>query len=244
MIPNESNKNDLFHVKSKNGVLRCLKAGVDINTCNDKGQTALFTCNVPEAIQAMIDADIDIHHLDNDGNNALFYAQNVETVELLVSNGINVNHRNKSGTLSIQHIDVSPGLVKYLIKAGLDIHAKDSYGNSFLFIPFEGYVYDALIEAGCDINHKNISGQTAFDHWQSGNQGIVGKYTHWESENDNYIRFLIRNIHLKDSSKIVFKNITFKSIELLSLLIKQKNEFEISDKCIIKPTNADAKKLI
>lgn len=92
---------------------------MDINMCNSKGQTALFTCNVPEAIQAMIDADIDIHHLDNDGNNALFYAQNVETVELLVSNGINVNHRNKSGTLAIQHIDVSPGLVKYLIKAGL-----------------------------------------------------------------------------------------------------------------------------
>ncbi|RAY45254.1 hypothetical protein DP200_25715, partial [Enterobacter hormaechei subsp. oharae] len=165
MISRENNKNNLFRVKSKNGVLRCLKAGMDINMCNSKGQTALFTCNVPEAIQAMIDADIDIHHLDNDGNNALFYAQNVETVELLVSNGINVNHRNKSGTLAIQHIDVSPGLVKYLIKAGLDIHTKDSYGNSFLFIPFEGYVYDALIEAGCDINHKNLSGQTAFDYW-------------------------------------------------------------------------------
>ncbi len=27
----------------------------------------------------------------------------------------------------------------------LDIHTKDSYGNSFLFIPFEGYVYDALL---------------------------------------------------------------------------------------------------
>ncbi|WP_241361570.1 ankyrin repeat domain-containing protein, partial [Escherichia coli] len=81
---------NLFRVKSKNGVLRCLKAGMDINICNSKGQTALFTCNVPEAIQAMIDADIDIHHLDNEGNNALFYAQNVETVELLVSNGINV----------------------------------------------------------------------------------------------------------------------------------------------------------
>ncbi|MDD8624225.1 hypothetical protein LAW94_23085, partial [Escherichia coli] len=79
---------------------------------------------------------------------------------------------------------------------------------------------------------------------QSENHSIVGKYTHWESKNDNYIRFLIRNIHLKDSSKIVFTNITFKSIELLSLLIKQKNEFEISDKCIITPTNADVKKLI
>ncbi|HIB8853426.1 TPA: ankyrin repeat domain-containing protein [Klebsiella pneumoniae] len=244
MISRENNKNNLFRVKSKNGVLRCLKAGMDINMCNSKGQTALFTCNVPEAIQAMIDADIDIHHLDNDGNNALFYAQNVETVELLVSNGINVNHRNKSGTLAIQHIDVSPGLVKYLIKAGLDIHTKDSYGNSFLFIPFEGYVYDALIEAGCDINHKNLSGQTAFDYWQSENHSIAGKYTHWESKNDSYIRFLIRNIHLKDSSKIVFTNITFKSIELLSLLIKQKNEFEISIKCIITPTNADVKKLI
>ncbi|MGE9805031.1 ankyrin repeat domain-containing protein, partial [Escherichia coli] len=58
------------------------------------------------------------------------------------------------------------------------------------------------------------------------------------------MRFLIRNIHLTNSSKIVFKNITFKSIELLSLLIKQNNEFEISDKCIITPPNAAAKKLI
>ena len=52
MISRENNKNNLFRVKSKNGVLRCLKAGMDINMCNSKGQTALFTCNVPEAIQA------------------------------------------------------------------------------------------------------------------------------------------------------------------------------------------------
>lgn len=244
MITKEINNNALFSVKSRNGVLRCLKSGVNINTCNNKGQTALFTCNVPEAIQAMIEAGININHLDNDGSNALFYAQNVETVELLVSNGINVNHLNESGTLAIQHIDVSPGLLKYLIKAGLDIHAKDSFGNSFLFIPFEGYVYDALIEAGCDINHKNIKGQTAFDHWQSNEYGIPGRYTHWESRKDNYIRFLMRNIHFKDSSKIVFKHITFKSIELLSLLIHQKIEFEVSDKCIITASNDDIKKLI
>ncbi|EBP1745695.1 hypothetical protein OB74_11110 [Salmonella enterica] len=242
MIP--SNKNNIFRVKSKNGVHRCLNAGVNINTCNNKGQTALFTCNVHEALQAMINAGIDVNHLDNDGNNALFYAQNVETVELLVSNGINVNHRNKSGTLAIQHINVSPGLIKYLIKAGLDIHAKDSFGNSFLFIPFEGYVYDTLIEAGCDINHKNIHGQTAFDYWQSGNYSIAGKYSHWEPEQDNYIRFLMRNIHLKDSSKIVFKDITFKSIELLSLLIQKKIEFEISNKCIVTASHDNAKRLI
>jgi hypothetical protein len=36
MISNENNKNNLFRVKSKNGVLRCLKAGVDINICNEK----------------------------------------------------------------------------------------------------------------------------------------------------------------------------------------------------------------
>ncbi|SQR20606.1 Uncharacterised protein [Escherichia coli] len=46
MISRENNKNNLFRVKSKNGVLRCLKAGMDINMCNSKGQTALFTCNV------------------------------------------------------------------------------------------------------------------------------------------------------------------------------------------------------
>lgn len=56
MIPNDSNKNNLFRVTSKNSVLRCLKAGVDINMCNSKGQTALFTCNIAEAIQAMSEA--------------------------------------------------------------------------------------------------------------------------------------------------------------------------------------------
>nr|CAC9177081.1 Uncharacterised protein [Escherichia coli] len=42
MISRENNKNNLFRVKSKNGVLRCLKAGMDINMCNSKGQTALL----------------------------------------------------------------------------------------------------------------------------------------------------------------------------------------------------------
>lgn len=73
IIKNTSSEN-LFRVKSRNGVIRCIKSGVDINTCNNKGQTAFFTCNVPAAIQAIIDAGIDIHHLDNDVNNALFYA--------------------------------------------------------------------------------------------------------------------------------------------------------------------------
>lgn len=63
-------------------------------------------------------------------------------------------------------------------------------------------MYDALIEAGCDINHKNISGQTAFDHWQSENNSIVGKYTHWESKNDNYIRFLSVIFILKTVQKL------------------------------------------
>lgn len=73
-------------------------------------------------------------------------------------------------------------------------------------------MYDTLIEAGCNINHKNNHGQTAFDYWQAGNYSIVGKYTHWEPEKDNYIRFLIRNIHLKNSSKIVFKDITLNQL--------------------------------
>ena len=71
---------------------------MDINMCNSKGQTVLFICNVPEAIQAMIDADIDIHHL------IMTVIMHYSMLKMLkqwnfVSNGINVNHRNKSGTL-------------------------------------------------------------------------------------------------------------------------------------------------
>ncbi|MGC6096750.1 hypothetical protein [Citrobacter portucalensis] len=74
----------------------------------------------------MIDTDINLHQLEHNENTALFYAKNIETVELLVSSDINVNHRNKLGTLSIQHIDVTPGLIKYHIKAGLNSYMDTS----------------------------------------------------------------------------------------------------------------------
>lgn len=173
-----------------------------------------------------------------------FTLQNVETVERLVSNGINVNHRNKSGNLAIQHIDVSPGLITYLITAGLDIQAKDRSGNSFLCIPFERYVYDALTEAGCNLNHKNKNGQTAFDYWQSGNCHMAGANTQWGAIKDDYIRFLMRNIHLKDQSPLLFKHVTLKSLALMKLLTQKGIEFKINEKCIIGATIGNVKEVI
>lgn len=242
-INNEQYYN-LFQVRSKNGVLRCLKAGVDINLLNSEGQTALFTCNDPDAMQAMIDSGINIHHLDNEGNNALFFARNIESVELLISNGININHRNKADALALQYIDVSPGLIRYMVKSGLNVHSRDKAGNSLLFVPFEGYVYDALVAEGCDINYRNNKGQTAFDHWQSTSHYINGKYTHRELTIDNYIRFLIRNIHLTDQSVIIFNQVTMKSVELMHVLTQKGLLFKLNEKCVISEISRNVKEII
>ncbi|MGC6096748.1 ankyrin repeat domain-containing protein [Citrobacter portucalensis] len=225
---NKKSNDSLFNAKSKKDVIRLLKMGVDINILNEHGQNALFHCHFPEAMQAMIDAGINIHHLDNRSENALFHINDIKTIDILIRNGININHRNQSGQLAFPNFSVTPEAMTLLIESGLDIHTLDNNGRTLLFNPLLADIYILLIEAGCDINHRDHNGQTAFDFLQSSQYDLALAYS----------------IHLKDSSPVIFKHLTYISIELMLEMNHQGIDFIIDNQCRLSLDESEAKEII
>jgi len=227
-MKNNVNNKNLFSAKSRKYVLRCLKVGEDINALNEHGQNSLFKCDYPEAMLAMIDAGINIHQLDNNGKNALFYARNTEAMKILIDHGIDINHRSHSGQSVLMNIPVTTEAMELLLRSGLDIHSQDTEGRTLLFTPLFAYEYILLINAGCDINHRDHYGETAFDYLQSTQYTIALTYC----------------IHLKNSSPVIFKHLTLVSAELMVELKKQGTNFSIDKQCRISTDESDTKKII
>lgn len=225
---NKKSNDSLFNAKSKKDVIRLLKMGVDINTLNEHGQNALFHCRSPEAMRAMLDAGINIHHLDNRAENALFHSNDIKIIDILIRNGININHRNQSDQLAFPNFSVTPEVMTLLIESGLDIHSLDNNGHTLLFNPLLADIYILLIEAGCDINHRDHNGQTAFDFLQSSQYDLALAYS----------------IHLKDSSPVIFKHLTYASVELMFELNEQGIDFSIGNPCRVSIDENETKELI
>lgn len=225
---NKKSNDSLFNAKSKKDVIRSLKMGVDINMLNEHGQNALFHCRTLKAAQAMVDAGINIHHLDNKAENALFHINDKNIIELLIRNGININHKNQSGRLAFPNFSVTPEVMTLLIGSGLDIHSLDNHGRTLLFNPLLADIYILLIEAGCDINHRDHNGQTAFYFLQSSQYDIALAYS----------------IHLKDRSPVIFKHLTYASIELMYELNQQGIDFGIGNQCRLSIDENETKEII
>ncbi len=115
-----------------------------------------------------------------------------------------------------------------LIKSGLDIHSLDNNGRTLLFNPLLADIYILLIEAGCDINHRDHNGQTAFDFLQSSQYDIA----------------LACSVHLKDRSPVIFKHLTYASIELMYELNQQEIDFGIGNQCRLSIDENETKEII
>lgn len=102
-----------------------------------------------------------------------------------------------------------------LIGSGLDIHSLNNNGRTLLFTPLLADIYILLIEAGCDINHRDHNGQTAFDFLQSSQYDLA----------------LACSVHLKDRSPVIFKHLTYASVELMFKLNNQGIDFGIDNQC-------------
>ncbi|EBJ7122014.1 hypothetical protein DY703_07500 [Salmonella enterica] len=179
-------------------------------------------------MQAMIDAGINIHHLDNCAENALFHTHDKKSIETLIHNGININHRDQSGQLAFPNFSVIPEVMTLLIESSLDIYSLDNNGHTLLFTPLLADIYILLIEAGCDINHRDNNGQTAFDFLQSSQYDLALSYS----------------IHLKDRSPVIFKHLTYASVELMFELKAQGIDFSIGNTCRVSTDEKETKEII
>lgn len=181
-------KIDDFISSSYKTALDMLKKGMDINTCNENGQNALFYCDEIEKAELLISKGIKINHKDKDGRNALYSANeivsdylikngiNVNNIdkkgenalfknrlslnkaELLLSSGININLINKEGYNALYNAEID--IFKLLITKGINIHLIDKDNRNYLFYFKDEERLLLLIENGIDVNHKDNYAQT------------------------------------------------------------------------------------
>ena len=132
----------LAAVCGKLGSVKALvKAGANVHTTENNGNTALIACNdemcSAEMTEFLIEAGIDVNASNNEGETALMRAArlgNYESVEVLIAKGAKVNQKDHYDRTALMRAAeaVNIRIVKALVEAGADVEAKDRYGSGVL----------------------------------------------------------------------------------------------------------------
>lgn len=231
---------DLFYSWTRENVLDCIKAGIDINTLDEYGKNALFFCNHVDAVKAMIESGIELNHIDNHGNNALFCNTNPNILELLIHSGINIQHKNDKGQSCLHMQRYNIKCAEILINAGADIHSIDNEGQTVLFNHCSKKNFDYWIDKGCDINHINYNGKSVLD--LSATNGV------WLY--DVIANALMRYVDKIDGNTVLIRHVSYHSLSLINLLHQRGFNVLIAEHCILsiyvkdmKPFFTELKKL-
>ncbi len=125
-----------------------------------------------ERIELFIKAGMDINTADKNGYTALMLAlmnDNPEVVKLLIEKGADVNARSNTGYTALMFVSSKGNMAatKLLIKKGADVNSKNSDGETPLMLTsLHGNVEVAklLIANGADVNAKNNKRDTALKY--------------------------------------------------------------------------------
>jgi ankyrin repeat protein len=123
------------------GVRSLLDQGVDINACNDNGETALWLAARNSYLKMVI---------------------------FLLSKRANINVLNMNGNTALMLAagNRNPALVCQLLMLGADVHRENEQGNTALMLAALNdslEIVRMLIRRGADINYFNHRGESAFD---------------------------------------------------------------------------------
>jgi len=130
-----------FNEAAKNGdtakILELLAAGVPVETCDERGHTALYQAAARghvEATRALLEAGADARAArDEDGGGVLqasVFCENPELVRLLLDQGLDVNEADSDGftPLMAAAYQGDVATARLLVEAGADLHARGKFG--------------------------------------------------------------------------------------------------------------------
>jgi len=123
-----------------------------------------------ETIEILVKAGIDINSQNNRGNTALHYAHDdthIDVVKLLVAKGIDMNIQNIKGHTVLHNVFLrtQEKVVRFLLQAGIDPNIQDELGNTVLHISCifrkNPKMVKFLLRTKIDVNRQNKLGDTA-----------------------------------------------------------------------------------
>eukprot|EP00747_Dinoflagellata_sp_TGD_P125408 gnl/TRDRNA2_/TRDRNA2_174158_c0_seq29.p1 gnl/TRDRNA2_/TRDRNA2_174158_c0~~gnl/TRDRNA2_/TRDRNA2_174158_c0_seq29.p1 ORF type:complete len:753 (-),score=94.29 gnl/TRDRNA2_/TRDRNA2_174158_c0_seq29:38-2248(-) len=132
----------LFYAASRSnadcvGLLLAYRASVNVTDVH--GQTPLFyavqATTTVSSLRVLLTSRAEVTTHDDSGQSPLFYAQSADAVELLLQHRADACDRDPDGRtpLFAAAAAAADGVMRALVKAGSDIHATDSRGETCLF---------------------------------------------------------------------------------------------------------------
>lgn len=130
------------------GMMReLLKLGADVNARGRAGKSPLMlACGDEKVAELLLNHGADINFKDNFGANVLHHCGRRETIPLLLERGADATHKDSNGKTPLfpladersSHVDDQTlANVELMIKAGLDLRARDNYGNQAISFAIE-----------------------------------------------------------------------------------------------------------
>ena len=185
---------DIFEAARTGNIKRIselLEQGVDINSKDDKGLTALYQAaccsndtSSLETVKFLIDHGADVNIKTPAGHTPLAIAtefsnskSSLETVKLLLLSGANVNAQSNRGSTALLYAarfsnsKSSLETIKLLLDYGADINISDTNGYTALIIAVlfsnttsSPETVEFLLEHGADVFHRNNENNSAIDY--------------------------------------------------------------------------------
>lgn len=191
---------------------RLIDNGVDVNTKNSEGQTALmlltksdgFIETTEKLLDLLLAAGAQINDRDKEGVTPLMFATRWNTlrmVQYLVAQGADVNARDNNGRTALMRSEyklsyrISGAYTDFFLRHGAEINARDRNGhNAFLLALLKEYPsLDAikyLASKGADVNAQDNEGKTAL-------------MLNYDRANDgktlDYLLSVCKNVNAKDT---------------------------------------------
>ena len=145
-------------------ILKILQCGVDVNSEDAKGQTALFRAcqrgnENKRLVKTLLEQGANIHHRDRAGNTPIIWTckrNHLEVVKVLLEGSANIHDKNNAGTTAIINAAVlgKDDLLKFLIQKGANANDTDDNGNTPLLVCMVNRhmsVTEMLIKQGAEI---------------------------------------------------------------------------------------------
>jgi len=173
--------------------------GIDVNSVNHRGETALFHSNDIFFTKRLLECGADINHSNMYGKIPLFGGGDYENCKFLIDNGADIHHKTLYGITTLGYACMCGYLdiIKLFLDYGLDINHQDKDGKTPLFtvLTYDGKeggenepdkdgiikIIKFLLDNGADDLHQDHKGNTFLR--KSG--GHYGEYI--RSEIEKYI---------------------------------------------------------